>query len=222
MGDQECWDNRTTKHVLVRRAGALNQPAHWPRALPHQHGRLTHKAAARHGDTTTTRGVVLAFSSTIHDDGKKVALSGDEATCGNCEGIYKIFGTGRGMSEKGRDVVIDGDLVLCPCNKNRVIVGSNPGIFLETTQGRGVASNAGETVVSAPALLSIDTFDEQVRAVAPGVVLDGYPYFVETADGRTFSGRMGASDLLSRISTDEANYYTVHWGEEALVRREGA
>ncbi|BCF99735.1 hypothetical protein PPGU19_043040 [Paraburkholderia sp. PGU19] len=181
-----------------------------------------HKAAARHGDTTTTRGVVLAFSSTIHDDGKKVALSGDEATCGNCEGIYKIFGTGRGMSEKGRDVVIDGDLVLCPCKRNRVIVGSNPGIFLETTQGRAVAGNAGETVVCAPALLSIDTFDEQVRAVAPDIVLDGYPYSVETADGQTFSGRMGASGLLSRVNTDEADYYTVHWGEEALVRREGA
>ena len=62
MGDQECWDNKTTKHVLVRRAGTLNQPAHWPRALPHKQGRLMHKAAARHGDTTTTRGVVLAFS----------------------------------------------------------------------------------------------------------------------------------------------------------------
>ncbi|MFL9905521.1 PAAR domain-containing protein [Paraburkholderia sp. RL17-337-BIB-A] len=87
------------------------------------------KAAVRHGDPTTTRGFVIAYSSTIHDDGKKVALSGDEATCENCKGTFKIFGTGKGMSEKGRDVVVEGDLVLCPCKKNRVIVGSDPVFF---------------------------------------------------------------------------------------------
>ncbi|WP_087649476.1 PAAR domain-containing protein [Caballeronia choica] len=87
------------------------------------------RAAVRHGDPTTTGGFVIACSSTIHDDGKKVALSGDEATCGNCKGAYKIFGTGQEISEKGRAVVLDSDSVLCPCGKNRVIVGSNPGIL---------------------------------------------------------------------------------------------
>ncbi|SAK99012.1 hypothetical protein AWB81_05658 [Caballeronia arationis] len=53
------------------------------------------KAAVRHGDPTTTRGFVMAYSSTIHDDGKKVALNGDEATCGNCEGVFRIFGPAR-------------------------------------------------------------------------------------------------------------------------------
>lgn len=94
------------------------------------------KAAVRHGDPTTTRGLLMAYSSTIHDDGQKVALSGDEATCGNCKGTYKILGTGKGMSEKGRDLVVEGDLVLCPCKKNRVVVGSNPGIFLTLLKTR--------------------------------------------------------------------------------------
>ncbi|SDG64929.1 PAAR domain-containing protein [Paraburkholderia phenazinium] len=101
------------------------------------------KAAVRHGDPTTTRGFFMAYSSAIHDDGKKVALSGDEATCGNCKGVFKIFGTGQGMSEKGRVVVVDGDQVLCPCKKNRVIVGSNPGIFLNTRNEGAGASSAG-------------------------------------------------------------------------------
>ncbi|WNC92705.1 PAAR domain-containing protein [Paraburkholderia sp. FT54] len=112
------------------------------------------KAAVRHGDPTTTHGFVMAFSSTIHDDGKKVALSGDEATCGNCKGVFKIFGTGQGMSEEGRDVVVDGDQVLCPCKKTRLIVGSSPGIFLETTQGsaeaRKVTSASNVAAVATP------------------------------------------------------------------------
>ncbi|WP_230684369.1 PAAR domain-containing protein [Burkholderia cepacia] len=100
--------------------------------MPFALGATVRKAAIRHGDPTTTRGIVFAYSSTIYDDRKHVALSGDEATCGNCEGTFKIFGTGKGMSEKGRDVVVEGDLVLCPCKRNRVLVGRNPGIFLET------------------------------------------------------------------------------------------
>ena len=89
------------------------------------------KAAVRHGDPTTTGGTVMAFQATIFDDGKRIALTGEEATCGRCDGVFKIAGTGQGMSDNGRPVVVDGDLVLCPCGKNRVIVGANPGIFLE-------------------------------------------------------------------------------------------
>jgi uncharacterized Zn-binding protein involved in type VI secretion len=108
------------------------------------------KAVVRHGDPTTTGGFVMAFASTIHDNGKKVALSGDEATCGNCKGAYKIYGTGDGMSEMQRVVVVHGDKVLCPCGKNRVIIGSNPGIFLTSSDGAGDArSTSGSTTLPA-------------------------------------------------------------------------
>lgn len=99
------------------------------------------KAAVRHGDPTTTGGFVLAYSSTIHDDGKRIALSGDEATCGICKGAFKIVGTGQGMSEKTRVVVVDGDQVVCPCKRNRVIVGDNPGVFLDTIDGSAGAAS---------------------------------------------------------------------------------
>jgi hypothetical protein len=124
------------------------------------------KAAVRHGDPTTTRGFILAFSSTIHDNGKKVALSGDEATCGNCKGVFKIFGTGQGMSEKNRDVVVDGDRVLCPCGKNRVVVGSNPGIFLKTNGGaRGFAATTPVGSPSRNESPGIRAFDRHFQLV---------------------------------------------------------
>jgi uncharacterized Zn-binding protein involved in type VI secretion len=34
----------------------------------------------------------MAFKSGMHDHGKKIAISGDRATCGNCEGDYPIYG----------------------------------------------------------------------------------------------------------------------------------
>ncbi len=88
-------------------------------------------AIVRHGDATTTRGHVLAFSAEIHDNGRKVALFGDQATCGNCPGLWKIAGTGEGVGEGVRAVVVNGDYVLCPCGKNRTLAGADAGMFME-------------------------------------------------------------------------------------------
>ena len=178
------------------------------------------KAAVRHGDPTTTKGLVVALTATIHDNGKRVALSGDQATCGNCKGLFNVFGTGQGMSEKGRAVVVDGDLVLCPCKKNRVIVGISPGIFLESGGSADASSSAYGAQSSLPSTPPT-TYDEQVRAVASAVPV-GYPYFIETADGQTLAGRLDVNGKLPRIDTGTvAGQYTVYWGDEALARNNG-
>jgi uncharacterized Zn-binding protein involved in type VI secretion len=180
------------------------------------------KAAIRHGDPTTTHGFVLAYSSTIYDDNKNVALSGDEATCGNCKGTFQIFGTGEGMSEKGRVVVVDGDLVLCPCNQNRVIAGNNPGIFLQCDDGQSSSTPIRAAVMVAASSSTVSAHDEQVCATAPGTLLAGYPYYIETADRRIESGRIDASGQLPRIVTgNNSDSYTVFWGDEALAKQFG-
>jgi uncharacterized Zn-binding protein involved in type VI secretion len=142
------------------------------------------KAAIRHGDPTTTRGVVFAYSSTIYDDGKHVALSGDEATCGNCDGTFKIFGTGKGMSEKGRNVVVDGDRVLCPCKRNRVLVGPSPGIFLTSSEGSAVPNAVAQSV----AATSVDSEEVEhffeIIEVDSGKPVEGMNYKVQS-NGRT-------------------------------------
>ncbi|WP_051888400.1 PAAR domain-containing protein [Caballeronia sordidicola] len=167
------------------------------------------KAAVRHGDPTTTRGFVLAYSSTIHDDGKQVALSGDEATCGNCKGLFKIFGTGAGMSEKGRVVVIDGDQVLCPCKKNRVIVGSNPGIFLKTTDGSARASSVAAT--TSPSQPVDEAKYSRWCLVRDGVT--GEPVanrsFVADVGGRSQHGKTDGQGY-AKIETNGEQSFNIH------------
>ncbi|RBB38919.1 PAAR domain-containing protein [Burkholderia reimsis] len=156
------------------------------------------KAAVRNGDPTTTRGFVIAHSSTIFDDGKRVALGGDEATCGNCKGAWKIFGTGDGMTEKGRAVVVNGDLVLCPCKQNRVIVGNDPGIFLECDDGSSTVRRS-VAVNSAPANEAAAGMNQHFRIVnSDGTPVEGLQYRLETSDGRTIIG-ITSSDGLSKI-----------------------
>jgi uncharacterized Zn-binding protein involved in type VI secretion len=173
----------------------------------------------RHGDPTTTRGVVIAYSSTMHDDGKKIALFGDTATCGNCKGAYPIYGTGAGVSEQGRVAVVHGDKVLCPCEKNRVIAGGDAGCHLERQRDFAATDTAafGSAAISAS---SNAIFDEQIRASATVATLDGYPYFIETREGQTYSGRINTDGTLPRIPTEAISEYSVYWGDDALARWE--
>lgn len=88
------------------------------------------KAIACLGDSTTTGGKIIHASSTMYDDQKPIALSGDEATCGKCKGVFKIIGTGEGILECGRMAVVHGDFLLCPCKKNRIVSSLNAGYFI--------------------------------------------------------------------------------------------
>ena len=85
------------------------------------------KTSACDGDATTTGGHVVATVSTMFDDGRRIALDHEMATCGKCPGEYPIQGTGTAMNENGRACVLDGDLVLCPCGNNHVKAGANAG-----------------------------------------------------------------------------------------------
>nr|WP_241020884.1 PAAR domain-containing protein [Burkholderia sp. Ac-20344] len=67
----------------------------------------------------------------MFSEGKHVALSGDEATCGNCDGLFKIVGSAARMTWNGRSVVLEGDSVLCPCGMNMVLAGSDCTIFYD-------------------------------------------------------------------------------------------
>ncbi|WP_205985347.1 hypothetical protein [Paraburkholderia sp. Ac-20340] len=58
--------------------------------------------------------------------------------------------------------------------------------------------------------------DEQVRITSTLPAPIGYPYCIETSSGALHSGRVDLHGLLPRVFTDNAETYTVHWGEEAL------
>jgi len=170
------------------------------------------KAAIRHGDPTTTRGVVIACSSKLDDDGRKIALSGDEATCGNCQGAYKIFGTAATMSDGSRNVVVEGDLVLCPCKKNRVIVGSNPGVFVYMDEDSAVTDPTQQNVRSDSSPVTSEQCDYTkwflVRDRETGRPLAGRE-FVARAGGVKQTGKTD-SNGYAKISADREKVIDLH------------
>jgi uncharacterized Zn-binding protein involved in type VI secretion len=98
------------------------------------------KKIARLGDFTTTGGKIIHTLGTCMDNGRKWAVTGSLATCGECEGSFLIFGSAHDTTDEGKSAVVDGDLVLCPCRKNHVVAGSDTGCFTEVDLGSGPGS----------------------------------------------------------------------------------
>ena len=174
---------------------------------------------AGHGDPTTTGGRIVGASSTTYENTKRMSLSGDAATCGNCTGgPFPIFGTANTWTENGKAMVKHLDRVLCPCGKNHVIADST------LLYGGGSATQVRESsVVNKVANVTVrakSPFDEQVSVVADSVHhFSGLPYVIETADGQITDGVVPRDGRLPRVFTDAEAAYTVYWGDEALARR---
>ncbi|CAM2173749.1 PAAR domain-containing protein [Paraburkholderia sacchari] len=156
----------------------------------------------RNGDHTTTGGRVIATLATIHDHGKKIALHLEHATCGNCEGSWPMFGTGKKMSDHGTPVVIEGDHVLCPCGENRVISGEDVGVFIHKSP-EATPRNNDVARILACSTTPCDSYDEQFALkTGDGQPLAGVRYRIVTDRGRVISGTTNGRGETERITTD--------------------
>jgi hypothetical protein len=150
------------------------------------------------------------FVDFFSGNGQTLSRRNDIATCGNCEGAFPIYGTADTILDEGLPLVRHLDRVLCPCNENRILSGHPEFLIRE-----GGDSNRTH-VIAERAVPASNQLDEQVHATG---IAERYPYFIETADGRTFSGRIDTSGALPRVLTGEsAGQFTVYWGDDALSR----
>lgn len=167
------------------------------------------RRAVRDGDPTTTGGIVVVTSSAMTNHGKKVALDGDKATCGNCEGLFLIAGGAHRMTHCGRSIALDGDHVLCPCGKNRLIAGSDSTIFYgDSGGGNAVAparGNAAYTTSERYVCTSI-VHDEQyvLRDNVSGQLLANVSYRIVTDTGQAIAGTTDGTGRTRRFVTNKA------------------
>jgi uncharacterized Zn-binding protein involved in type VI secretion len=171
----------------------------------------------REGDRAACDGMVLEGTPFCSSHGRSYAFEGARLICQKKCVIAEGFT--RRTLPNGRHAVIHGMKTSGGCPllstlNGRDGVGNETGApvptsFFLNADGRW----AGVTPAPAPGQRP---YDEQIRLQAPQA--EGVPYFVETRDGRTFSGRVGAGGLLPRIETYGEDEYTAVWGDEALAR----
>jgi hypothetical protein len=178
------------------------------------------------GDKLERGGEILPYDGrgfTFGDAGRQVALIGGFAYCEACKSTGTIAKSGgpRRIRFMG-ETAADGDVVLCNCATPPSIVATLAGDSWcdDLAETMGVVTSSRKVAGGVPSVV-VSGYDEQVRAVGRGA-FEGYPYLVETSDGRTISGRLTKDGQLPRIYTDTAGDYSVYWGDEALARQDGA
>jgi uncharacterized Zn-binding protein involved in type VI secretion len=81
-----------------------------------------------HGDTTTARGggIVIGSATNCANNGRLLALIGDDVVCRECGKVGKICPNGPRLRESwhGRQVALDGDLCLCDCKPPPQLINS--------------------------------------------------------------------------------------------------
>lgn len=172
---------------------------------------------------------------------------GDQAACGGkvVEGDPRVISMGRAFSFEGARMACSKNCVIAEGfarstltnGRSKVIHGmkTSGGCPLQSTLNDidGIANEEREAV---PTVFFVNAdcewtavkddqtqegrYDEQTKLNAPPI--DGLPYYIETTDGRTFSGRTAADGLLPRIDTYGKDEYKVYWGDEALTKMDGA
>jgi uncharacterized Zn-binding protein involved in type VI secretion len=158
---------------------------------------------AKYGDSTTTGGKVLAVKAKISDNGKPLALHGEHATCGTCKGSWPMIGTGDSVFNKGTPVVIDGDHVLCPCGKNRVIAGADARCFIHKNTG---ASKGATTPDSSRTHAPIVQHDEQFTLLDDARrPLANIRYRIVIDGGRVITGVTNTNGETERVASQSAS-----------------
>jgi uncharacterized Zn-binding protein involved in type VI secretion len=176
------------------------------------------------GDKTSHGGVVISGTPETTIDGKPVARIGDKVTC-PCNGhggVTVIVSGDPTWIVDGQPVARHGDKAACGAtllsSQVRVSDGGSGSNSSGLNAANGAASDPGQSPGASNAATAVFAYDEQVKLAISGgrATLVGLPWFIKTADGRTFKGRLGADGQLPRVDTSAEDQYETFWGDEAI------
>jgi hypothetical protein len=151
---------------------------------------------------------------------------GDKVTCPKKgHGGVTIIATGDPtFIMDGRPVARHGDKTAC----GATLISSQVVTYTEEVGGANRSGSGGAVAAAAvlkqPAVTPVRfEWDEQVKLAVSGdtAVVVGLPWFIRSADGRTFSGRLGEDGQLPRIDTSTEDDYETFWGDEAIEQMKG-
>ncbi|WP_176042492.1 PAAR domain-containing protein [Burkholderia stabilis] len=166
------------------------------------------RRAIRNGDATTTGGIVIAVTASIFVNNKHIALDGDKATCGNCEGMFPIAASAASVVGRGRAVAVEGDAVLCPCGQNLLVAGNDCTFFIGGG-GHGTAPRFTRYSAFAPTRYApaSDIHDDQfvIRDVKTKQPLSNVRYWIKDRSGNVLaSGMSDRYGCTVRVRTERA------------------
>lgn len=174
----------------------------------------------RVGDHAACGGTVAEGLSTATDYDRALAFRGARMECRKHDCVIVGHHATSTMAN-GREMVHHGHLTSGGCPLLSTL-NDIAGVGLEDGMSAPVVAWQADGRNWVPATEDVPLYDEQALLHGPvDVAFAGLPYFVETSNGRTLSGRADSQGLLPRIETVGSEEYTVFWGDEALARMSG-
>lgn len=159
----------------------------------------------REGDSTSHDGRVLACTSTNVVHGKPLALVGDMVSCPRCRGVYPIVNVKNlGMTFGGRAVASEGDKTAC----GATLIASQAVATASPTSGASVGGS--KSIVAEQASPDGGSYRGRFRLIdddtrAP---VANHPYTVQSADGKTVSGKTDANGFTNWLDSERASSLT--------------
>ncbi|WP_167058235.1 PAAR domain-containing protein [Burkholderia sp. Ax-1719] len=163
---------------------------------------------------------VLPKSPTIN--GFHQAFIGSKSFCDACKsfGLIEKSGGPSRRTHSGLEIALDGDILRCQCSQPPKMKAMTQSISRHNDGIEHLGSfDAEKSATIADSSGADSEFDEQVRIVNASEC-DEYPYRIKSPDIQPVSGRLSATGLLPRVSTEfPDNTYFVVWGDEALAEQ---
>jgi CDGSH-type Zn-finger protein len=174
--------------------------------------------------------VIASMNAGCHLERKTEAATGSAAnfrnaaaapSAGKSMGVIAKAGGPRRINHTPHEIVLDGDVLLCRCATSPRMIARMQSTFThnDMAESMGVVTSS-RTASGGVTSVLVGQYDEQVEAKR-GASFEGYPYFIQTEDGRVFLGLVDSGQRLPRVPTETSENYTVFWGDDALARQEG-
>jgi len=174
------------------------------------------------GDKSTAGGIVLEGEHSTTNHGTPLTYLGARVYCHACksEGHISPRGPRRPFTMMEKDAALDGDVCLCECVPNPVMLASQNTMW-ESFEGFELDRMGFNTDGTPIDRIPKGDFDERVRIVdGSSRPLASVPYHIRTTRGRVFKGLTDESGYCPRVYTQDAETLDIALGMKALDRWE--
>ncbi|WP_343547425.1 PAAR domain-containing protein [Ralstonia sp.] len=160
------------------------------------------RCALRHGDTTSTGGVLIATGQGKHR-GIQLAVEGDLATCPACRSIGQVVNDCHpAFALKGKQVLVEGARVYCRCaNPPTCFASQNSFTIVVNRKGDKDSATFAFTCTNTPLSPRYDLFFH-AKHEKTGADLCHVQYRITLEDGRQFLGLTDEKGHTQKVAAD--------------------